>query len=256
MISGWLKTRSPTREYATVPRDYLRSLFIKRRSIEEKLMDHLRSNRRMRRSRWPREHDNPEGRSVGMPSQFERRPRRQKTAPSALGRRSAAVERTATMRTLVGAAFTLPHADQERCRVKNGGWWAALSNEFVSCRPPAALVDMGLADCGDAMHSLYGCPRCAGVYFCDHKAPGSVCTNENTNLLLRQYFPHEPPYSHHSSTARRRSSWPLDHRPHERPGISNSCDKLQASGCVDVELACVLNCVYSSHKRIHSQNWI
>ena len=52
-ISGWLKTRYPNNESMRVSHETIyRSLFIQARGVLKKeLMDHLRSKRRMRRSR-------------------------------------------------------------------------------------------------------------------------------------------------------------------------------------------------------------
>jgi len=62
-ISGWLKTQYPDDQSVRVSRETIyRSLFIQARGVLKKeLMDHLRSKRRMRRSR----HVSPSGQSRG-----------------------------------------------------------------------------------------------------------------------------------------------------------------------------------------------
>jgi IS30 family transposase len=62
-ISGWLKTRYPDDESMRVSHETIyRSLFIQARGVLKKeLLDHLRSKRRMRRSR----HASPSGQSRG-----------------------------------------------------------------------------------------------------------------------------------------------------------------------------------------------
>ena len=57
-ISGWLKTRYPNNESMRVSHETIyRSLFIQARgALKKELMDHLRSKRRMRRSRHASEH--------------------------------------------------------------------------------------------------------------------------------------------------------------------------------------------------------
>src|SRR5262249_22599166 len=64
-ISGWLKTQHPDDESMRVSHETIyRTLFIQARGVLKKeLMDHLRSKRRMRRSRHASEHGHSRGRS-------------------------------------------------------------------------------------------------------------------------------------------------------------------------------------------------
>ena len=73
-ISGWLKTHYPKNESMRVSHETIyRSLFIQARGVLKKeLMDHLRSKRRMRRSRHASEHGLSRGTIVAAVSIRER----------------------------------------------------------------------------------------------------------------------------------------------------------------------------------------
>jgi IS30 family transposase len=73
-ISGWLKTRYPNDESMRVSHETIyRSLFIQARgALKKELMDHLRSKRRMRRSRHASEHGHSRGQIVDAISIRER----------------------------------------------------------------------------------------------------------------------------------------------------------------------------------------
>jgi IS30 family transposase len=73
-ISGWLKTRYPNNESMQVSHETIyRSLFIQARgALKKELMNHLRSKRRMRRSRHSSEHGHSRGQIVDAISIRER----------------------------------------------------------------------------------------------------------------------------------------------------------------------------------------
>ena len=73
-ISGWLKTCYPNHESLRVSHETIyRSLFIQARgALKKELMDHLRSKRRMRRSRHSSEHGHSRGQIVDAISIRER----------------------------------------------------------------------------------------------------------------------------------------------------------------------------------------
>jgi IS30 family transposase len=64
------------------------------------------------------------------------------------------------------------------------------------------------------------------VYFCD---PWQRGTNENTNLLLRQYFPRGTDLSGYSQEQLDQVSLLLNQRPRKTLGFHTPADKLQAS---------------------------
>src|SRR4029077_8820049 len=67
------------------------------------------------------------------------------------------------------------------------------------------------------------------VYFCDPQSPWQRGTNENTNLLLRQYFPRGTDLSHYSQAELDQVALRLNQRPRKTLGFETPASKLQAS---------------------------
>ena len=67
------------------------------------------------------------------------------------------------------------------------------------------------------------------VYFCDPRSPWLRGTNENTNLLLRRYFPKGTDLSVYSQAELNKVARKLNQRPRNTLGYKTPADKLQES---------------------------
>jgi len=66
------------------------------------------------------------------------------------------------------------------------------------------------------------------VYFCDPKSPWQRGSNENTNRLLRQYFPRGTDLSGYSQAHLNRIALRLNQRPRKTLGFETPADRLRA----------------------------
>lgn len=83
---------------------------------------------------------------------------------------------------------------------------------------------MELAD-----HKAFTMSTDTTVYFCDPRSPWQRGTNENTNRLLRQYFPTKTDLSIFSQAELNQVARRLNQRPRKTLGFETPVDKLQAS---------------------------
>jgi len=67
------------------------------------------------------------------------------------------------------------------------------------------------------------------VYFCDPQSPWQRGTNENTNGLLRQYFPKGTSLASYSQNDLNKIALQLNQRPRKTLGFMTPADKLNAS---------------------------
>jgi IS30 family transposase len=230
-ISGWLKFRFPNNESMHVSHETIyRSLFIQARGVLKKeLMDHLRSKQGMRRSRHASEHGHSRGQIVDAVSIRERPAEAEDRAiPGhwegdllAGGKNSyiaTLVERHSRFLMLI----KVPSKDTAVVV-------AALSKRVRKL--PATLRRSLTWDRGLEMakHKAFTVATDVQVYFCDPQSPWQRGTNENTNLLLRQYFPRGTDLSSISQEQLDQVELLLNQRPRKTLGFQTPASKLHAS---------------------------
>ena len=230
-VSGWLKTEYPDDESMRVSHETIyRSLFIQARGVLKKeLIQHLRFQRRIRRSRHARDSGHRKGQIVDAisirerPAEIEDRAIPGHWEGDLIGGTknshiATLVERHSRFVMLV----KVPSKDTATVV-------AALSQHIGKL--PATLRrsltwDRGLEM---AQHKSFTVDTEVKVYFCDPQSPWQRGSNENTNGLLRQYFPKRTDLSGHSQAELDEVALRLNQRPRKTLGFQTPADRLQAS---------------------------
>ena len=230
-ISGWLKSEYPGDESMRVSHETIyRSLFIQARGVLKKeLMDHLRSKRRMRRSRHSRIFKDSRGQIPDAISIRERPAEvEDRAVPGHWEGDLLSGSKNSYIATLVERhsrfAMLIKVPSKETAAVV-----AALSRHVRKL--PATLKRSLTWDRGLEMakHKDFTVATDVQVYFCDPQSPWQRGTNENTNLLLRQYFPRGTDLSGYSQAQLDQVSLRLNQRPRKTLGFQTPASKLQQS---------------------------
>jgi transposase, IS30 family len=230
-ISGWLKTRYPNNESMHVSHETIyRSLFIQARGVLKKeLMDHLRSKRRMRRSRHFSEHGHSRGQIVDALSIRERPAEAEDRAiPGHWEGDLLAGGKNSYIATLVERHSRFLMLIKVRSK-DTAVVVAALSKRVRKL--PATLRRSLTWDRGLEMakHKTFTVATDVQVYFCDPQSPWQRGTNENTNLLLRQYFPRGTDLAPITQEQLDQVELLLNQRPRKTLGFQTPASKLRAS---------------------------
>jgi IS30 family transposase len=230
-ISGWLKTQHPDDESMRVSHETIyRSLFIQARGVLKKeLLDHLRSKRRMRRSRQATVSGQSRGQIVDAISIRERPPEVEDRAIPGhwegdllSGAKNSYIATLVERHSRFAMLIKVSRKDTEVVV-------AALSRHVRKL--PATLRRSLTWDRGLEMakHKDFTVATDVQVYFCDPQSPWQRGTNENTNLLLRQYFPRGTDLSVYSQAQLDQVALRLNQRPRKTLGFATPASKLQAS---------------------------
>jgi IS30 family transposase len=230
-ISGWLKRRYPSNQSMRVSHETIyRSLFIQARGVLKKeLIQHLRSKRTIRRSRHARAGGHSQGQIVDAISIRERPAEIEDRAiPGHWEGDLLAGTGNSHIATLVErhSRFTIlvKVTSKDTATVV-----AALSRQVRKL--PASLRrsltwDRGLEL---ASHKNFTVATKVNVYFCDPQSPWQRGTNENTNGLLRQYFPRKTDLSHYSQADLDKVAMQLNQRPRKTLDFETPAGRLQAT---------------------------
>lgn len=189
-ITGWLKEIYHNEPAMHISHETIyRSLFIQARGLLKKeLIAHLRSGRAIRRGKTATQKGRPRG-IVDAISIRERPPEAEDRAvPGHWEGDLIAGSRNSNIATLVERrsryVILVRVQNRETATVVN-----ALAQQVQ--RLPAGLMATLTWDQGKEMaaHKLFTVATNVQVYFCDPHSPWQRGSNENTNGLLRQYFP-------------------------------------------------------------------
>lgn len=227
-IAGWLKRTFPDNEGMQVSHETIyRSLFIQARGVlKRELMIHLRSRRMMRRSKHATTKGQPRGQIIDAVSIRERPPEvEDRAVPGHWEGDLISGSGNTHIATLVErqSRFTM------LVKVKGKDTKSvvtALSKQVLKL--PAELRRSLTWDRGSelAQHKQFTLATNVQVYFCDPKSPWQRGTNENTNRLLRQYFPKGTDLSRYSQTELNKTALKLNQRPRKTLDFRTPAGKL------------------------------
>ena len=230
-ISGWLKIEYTDDEGLRVSHETIyRSLFIQARgALKKELIGHLRSKRRIRRSRHSSVHGRSQGRIVDAISIRERPAEAEDRAVPGhwegdllRGAHNSHVATLVERHSRFCMLVKVPGKDTTTVV-------AALSQSVRQL--PATLRrsltwDRGLEM---AQHKNFTVATDVQVYFCDPQSPWQRGSNENTNGLLRQYLPKKADLSAYSQSDLDEIALRLNQRPRQTLGFRTPASTLQAS---------------------------
>jgi IS30 family transposase len=230
-IAGWLKHTYPDDETLQVSHETIyRSLFIQARgALKKELLAHLRRTRAMRRSRHYTQKTDDHGRIVDAVSISER--------PAAVEDRAVPGHwegdllcgtTTSQIATLVERhtryVMLVKVASKDTETVTN----ALIKN---ARKLPLELYKSLTWDRGKEManHKHFTLATDIKVYFCDPQNPWQRGTNENTNGLLRQYFPKGTDLSVYSQAKLNAVARRLNERPRKTLNYETPAERFNQS---------------------------
>jgi len=229
-IAGWLKKAHAGNEKLQVSHETIyRSLFIQARGVlKRELLQYLRSKRVMR---YPRK-TSKKGQGLG-----------QITGAISIRERPASVEDRAVPGHWEGdlicgshnsfiATLVERHTRYVMLAKVSGKETEAVINALIkqARKLPNELYKSLTWDRGKEMadHQRFTLDTNIQVYFCDPKSPWQRGSNENTNRLLRQYFPKGTNLSVHSQAKLNAVARQLNERPRKTLGFDTPAERFNA----------------------------
>jgi len=229
-IAGWLKRAYPQEEYNQVSHETIyRSLFVQARGVLKKeLVKQLRSKRTMRRSKHATEKGVDRGQIKDM---------------VLISERPASVEDRAVPGHWEGDLISGPKNSYIATLVERHTRYVMLvklpdkSTQTVvsalirqSKTLPTELYKSLTWDRGKELtdHRRFSLATDIDVYFCDPRSPWQRGSNENTNGLLRQYFPKGTDLSVYTQAHLNKVARQLNERPRKTLGFETPAERFNA----------------------------
>ena len=229
-IAGWLKRAYPGDEAFQVSHETIyKSLFIQARgALKKELQQHLRTKRTIRRARTASSKGDGRGQIPDMVSIRER--------PAAVedralpghwegdliaGSKNTYIATLVERHTRYVMLAKVPSRDTE-----------TVINALIkqADKLPRELYKSLTWDQGKELadHKRFKLATDIDVYFCDPKSPWQRGSNENTNGLLRQYFPKRTDLSVHSQAHLNKIARRLNERPRKTLEFETPAERFQA----------------------------
>jgi len=229
-ISGWLKQQFPMDPSLRVSHETIyRTLFLQARgALKKELIAHLRTVRRLRRPNGVAHSSGLRGHIVDAVSIRERPPEALDRAVPGhwegdllCGGKNTYIATLVERQTRFAMLIKLPGKD-------SASVVSALSKHVRQL--PLELRRSLTWDRGHEMaeHKKFTVATDVQVYFCDPQSPWQRGSNENTNGLLRQYFPKKTPLSGYSQAYLDKIALRLNTRPRKTLGFQTPAQRLDA----------------------------
>ena len=229
-IAGWLKRANPKDECNRVSHETIyRSLFVQARgALKKELLGHLRSRRTIRRSKQAGLNGDGRGQIKDLVSIRER--------PAAVEDRAVPGHWEGDL--LAGSKNSYIATLVERhtryvmlAKVANKDTQTVVSALIKQAKKlPDELYKSLTWDRGKQLtdHRRFSLATNIDVYFCDPQSPWQRGSNENTNGLLRQYFPKGTDLSVHSQSHLNKVARQLNERPRETLQFETPAERFNA----------------------------
>lgn len=230
-IAGWLKREYPHDVHMHISHETIyRTLYVQARgALKKELITHLRRRRPMRRSRRYSTAGQPRGQIIDAVSIAERPPTvEDRAVPGHWEGDLLAGAKNSHIATLVERQSRF--VQLVKVRSKDAETVVRALTHHVQ-RLPDGLMESLTWDRGLEMahHKRFTVATDVQVYFCDPQSPWQRGTNENTNGLLRQYFPKGTDLSEVTQAQLNAIALRLNTRPRKTLGFMTPAEKLAES---------------------------
>lgn len=229
-IAGWLKLKYPENERHQVSHETIyRSLFVQARGVLKKeLQQYLRSQRAIRRSKHASLKQEGLGQISNMATIRER--------PASVEDRAVPGHWEGDLIAGSNNSYIATLVERQTryvmlAKVKNKDTESVVSALIKQSKKlPTELYKSLTWDRGKEMsdHQRFTLETDIAVYFCDPQSPWQRGSNENTNGLLRQYFPKKTDLSVHTQAKLNAVARRLNERPRETLAFETPADRFNA----------------------------